>query len=164
VTEAFQQGAFWDWAVKVYAAPGVAERCLELQDDQDQCVPLLLWGLWLAQGGVSLNTDQAEAGAEVARAYLEHVITPLRNLRRKLKNPVSDVEDVHRLPLREGVKTLELNAEAALMQALTGLVVREADTKLVDSMINLVTLSRAWSAVVPRAHLSVLNQLVLSLI
>jgi uncharacterized protein (TIGR02444 family) len=151
------QGAFWDWAVEVYAAPGVAERCLELQDAQDQCVPLLLWGLWLGEGGALLTPAQAEEAAGVARAYLEHVIAPLRQLRRRLKNPVGDIEDDHRLSLREGAKTLELQSEAALMQALAGLAAPDDTGAKADGLSNLVTLSRAWGAVVPRAHLSGLS-------
>ena len=157
MTSAYQAGSFWDWAVRAYAAPGVAERCLELQDDQAQCVPLLLWGLWLAQASVSVTPDQAEEAAAVARGYLEHVITPLRTLRHRLKNPVSDVEDDHRLSLREDIKASELKAEAALMQALTGLEGGKT-AGVVDGLANLVTLSRAWGPSVPRAHLSALAQ------
>ncbi len=41
----------WTWACAAYAAPGVAEACLSLQDYHEQNVPLLLWAAWTAATG-----------------------------------------------------------------------------------------------------------------
>ena len=41
----------WDWAVAAYAAPGVGEACLALQDSHEQNVPVLLWSGWVAATG-----------------------------------------------------------------------------------------------------------------
>src|SRR5690606_10945881 len=41
----------WTWACAAYAAPGVSEACLSLQDYHEQNVPLLLWAAWTAVTG-----------------------------------------------------------------------------------------------------------------
>ncbi len=106
--------SFWDWAVAVYARPGVAEVCLDLQDGHDQNVPLLLWAFWAGNTGRQLEFAHMVA---LAKAWQE-VIVPLRELRRRLKTGVTDGDDLSRLPLREQVKAAELAAEKALMDAL----------------------------------------------
>jgi uncharacterized protein (TIGR02444 family) len=156
----------WDWALKVYGAKDVAGLCLELQDDHDHCVPLLLWAMWLGAIGVSLEAETAEDAVGVARAYHEHVIAPLRGLKRKLKSPISDMDDAHRLSLREEIKGVELKGEAALMQALESLMGKGGDNPAmgeaggeVGSRMsgNLIVAARAWNPVVVRPRLLALN-------
>lgn len=142
---------FWDWAVEVYAVPAVAEACLELQDTHDQCVPLLLFGLWTEAQGYVLNEDLSEAAVDMARAWSEHVITPLRAIRRRIKGPVSDMDNTAKFAIREQVKSAELAAEKALMAALEGLIPAGQPKAQVGD--NLVRLARFWSPVVPRTGL-----------
>ena len=59
---------FWDWALKAYAAPGVQEACLQLQDGTGQNVPLLLWAGWTAATGRVLDEDAIEGACDCARA------------------------------------------------------------------------------------------------
>ncbi len=105
---------FWDWAVAAYARPGVAELCLDLQDAHGQNVPLLLWAIWAGQDGRRIDAAQAVA---TARAWQE-VISPLRDVRRRLKTTVTEGDDAQRLAVREQVKAVELSAEKALMTLL----------------------------------------------
>ena len=35
--------SLWDWALEVYARPGVPDTCLVLQDDHGQNTSYLLW-------------------------------------------------------------------------------------------------------------------------
>ncbi len=113
--------AFWDWAVAAYGGAGVAEACLALQDDHDQCVPLLLWAAWRATQGVATPEVMAAKATGVARAWSVTAIAPLREIRRRLKTALSDDDDSVRLPLREQVKAVELAAERALMTVLAAL-------------------------------------------
>ncbi len=99
-----EMSEFWDWAVAVYAKPGVAEACLDLQDAYGQNVPLLLWAVW--RGG-----DVASA-VTLARFWEGEVVAPLRGVRRCLKGRAG--ADA----LRERVKAVELEAERSLMLAL----------------------------------------------
>ncbi|MFT4089514.1 MAG: TIGR02444 family protein [Asticcacaulis sp.] len=148
---------FWDWALKVYAAPQVAEACLELQDNHDQCVPLLLFGGWAEARGYGLDADTAEAAADMARAWSEQVIAPLRTIRRRIKGPVSDMETVAKDAIREQIKAAELAAEKALMSGLEGLIDPQSGAgKPSDNMPNL---ARQWAPVVPRAAINRLRSL-----
>ncbi len=120
---------FWDWAVAVYARPGVAEACLELQDTYGQNVPLLLWAAW--RGG-----DVAAAVA-MARQWEGEIAAPLRGVRRRLKGR-SDAE-----ALRERVKAVELEAERTLMAALEAVAGRVPDEGA------LATAAAAWGVAAP---------------
>jgi uncharacterized protein (TIGR02444 family) len=131
----------WDWAVAVYARPGVQEALLDLQDQFGQCVPLLLTAAWAAADGRAFDEESLEAAADAARAYDGTIIAPLRAIRRTLKAPVPDLDEPARLALREQVKALEAIAPAAGASRATPL----AD--------GLVAAARAWTRVVPRAVL-----------
>ncbi|HVZ28990.1 MAG TPA: TIGR02444 family protein [Asticcacaulis sp.] len=129
---------FWDWAVTTYAKPGVAEASLDLQDKYGQSVPLLLWAAW---AGV-LDPVVTDEAVTAAWAWLA-VIEPLRGVRRRLKTEISAGDETDRLDLRIAVKTLELEAEKALMGRLEALVVhgdptagRQAVAKVVAAWRN----------------------------
>jgi uncharacterized protein (TIGR02444 family) len=110
------ENGFWNWAVAVYAKPGVAEASLRLQDEYGQCVPLLLWAAWAGE----IDADTAQIAAALARAW-SPVIEPLRGIRRRLKSEISPGDDNERQPLRAKVKAVELEAEKALMIRLEAL-------------------------------------------
>ncbi|ESQ94600.1 TIGR02444 family protein [Asticcacaulis benevestitus] len=150
---------FWTWAVKAYGGEGVAAACLSLQDDHGQNVPLLLWAVWL-DGPV----DEALAlkAAELARLWSDEVIVPLRFLRRRLKTALTEGDAAHRLPLREKIKGLELEAERALMAQL---VVLENSVKFetnqnvnARTMASLRRVSGAWGEVAPDLALERLTE------
>jgi uncharacterized protein (TIGR02444 family) len=142
----------WDWAVAVYARPGVQDALLDLQDGYGQCVPLLLTAAWAAAEGRAFDAESLEAAADAARVYEGTVVGPLRAIRRTLKAPVPDLDDPARLALREQVKALELDAERRLIGALEALAPAPgaAPRPVADG---LVEAARAWARVVPRAQL-----------
>lgn len=143
----------WDWAVAVYARDGVAEACLALQDEHGQCVPLLLWAAWAAHGGHEILEAEAGHAARIARVWSEDVITPLRQVRRRLKTALEDGDEAARLPLREKIKALELDAERALMVRLAAL---DDEKLLAKQEIGqaLVIVASAWSLKTPNDALS----------
>jgi uncharacterized protein (TIGR02444 family) len=142
----------WDWAVQAYARPGVAETCLELQDGHGQNVPYLLWGAWAAGSGRVLDADDLEAGVDTARAWDEGAVRPLRTLRRGLKAPIPDMDDAAREGVREQIKAAELAAERALLEGLEPLAPGPAGPPRPLAPA-LVEAAKAWTRVVPRAHL-----------
>lgn len=153
---------FWDWAVKTYGGEGVAEACLNLQDEDGQNVPLLLWAVWMACSGREVNAALAAESAALARNWSDELIAPLRHLRRRLKTAVSMDDEALRLPLREKIKAVELEAERALMVKLSGLGVvpdfdENQDVKSV-SAANLQAVSHAWNGCVPGSGLSRLSE------
>lgn len=151
----------WSWAVAAYGAPGVAEQCLDLQDAHDQNVPLLLWAAWAAtQGGVS--DVMASLAAGMARTWSEEVIVPLRRVRRRLKQPLSDEDTGARLALREQAKAMELQAEKVLLEqlaALSGAGDRRSDDLMPAVMLDaLLKVASAWSEDYPAEKLARLTQ------
>ncbi len=150
--------SLWNWAVKAYGGEGVADACLSLQDEDGQNVPLLLWAAWLANEGFGLTDSLAAEAAMLARNWSDELIVPLRLLRRRLKTELSTDDEALRLPLREKIKAIELEAERALITKLAGL---EGSVKFeinqdvkVISAVNLRIVSQAWGRVVPKARLS----------
>ena len=148
---------FWDWALKAYAAPGVSDACLQLQDGTGQNVPLLLWAAWTAATGRLLDEDSIEGGCDCARAWDAAAVSPLRALRRSLKGTNPDMDNAARESLREAVKAVELAAERHLMDGLEALA-PPPTTGPRPAIDALVAVARVWARVVPRPALITLAE------
>ena len=149
--------SLWDWSSEVYAAPGVAEACLHLQDDASQNVPLLLWAAWAARTGRNPDADTLEAACDTARAWSDTTIVPLRVIRRAIKSPIPDMGDPARELIRDRIKAVELEAEKHLLAALELLAPRPAGEPR-PAIDGLVETARLWSRVVPRPALTALAE------
>ncbi len=110
--------SLWPYALEAYGRPGAEPLLLELQDAYGQCVAYLLWSVWLAASGRAADAAALRSGAELARAWQEAAIAPLRRLRRELKTEPKPGPKPPRERLRDGVKQLELDAERMLLQML----------------------------------------------
>jgi uncharacterized protein (TIGR02444 family) len=110
--------AFWQFSLGFYASPGVAPALIALQDREGLDVNLALFALWVGISGRGrLDRDALEAADRAVRTIRTEVVEPLRSLRRRLRDHPD--EDVQRL--RDGVKTLELNAEKLMQTRLARL-------------------------------------------
>lgn len=148
-----QSASLWDWAVAAYAAPGVSEACVALQDNHEQNVPVLLWSAWIAATGRHPDAETIEAACDTARAWDSVVVAPLRAIRRTLKAPIPDIDDAPRQAVRDRVKALELLAERHLLEALEALA-SEAPTGPPRPLVEaLVATARVWAQVTPRPAL-----------
>ena len=147
----------WDWAVRAYETDGVAEACLHLQDAAGQNVPLLLWAAWGARTGREPDDDTLEAACDIARAWQETAIAPLREVRRSLKGRNPDLEDADREAVRARVKAVELEAERRLLAALEALTPQPGSGKrpVLEAMI---AAARQWSPMTPRPGLTALAE------
>ncbi|TDF83432.1 TIGR02444 family protein [Pseudomonas sp. H9] len=105
----------WNFALNLYARPGVEAACLQWQD-QGGDVCLLLCAAWLNTRGIAPTEQRMQALRERAAAWQLGVITPLRNLRQQWRTAAS--QDPQLAHLREQVKGLELNAERILLERL----------------------------------------------
>ena len=144
--------SLWDWASAAYAADGVAEACVELQDAAGQNVPLLLWAAWAAVTGRTLDGDTLEAGCDTARVWQETAIAPLRAVRRALKPRAPDLDDAARETVRNQVKAVELAAERHLLAALEALAPSPSGSPRAP-LETMVAAARQWSPMTPRAGL-----------
>ncbi|MFV3290951.1 TIGR02444 family protein [Pseudomonas sp. NY11955] len=105
----------WNYALALYARPGVEAACLELQA-QGGDVCLLLCATWLQARGVAVLDERAQALHDLAGPWQREVVAPLRSLRRQWRAAASS--DAQLAALREQVKGLELQAEKALLERL----------------------------------------------
>jgi uncharacterized protein (TIGR02444 family) len=150
--------ALWPYALDVYGRPGVEPLMLELQDTYGQCVPLLLWSLWMAASGRAFETRTAAACAELARAWQDAAVAPLRRLRRDLKStPKANAQRVSER-IRTGVKALELEAERMLLQMLDEASPAPSGASA-DAVAALRLAARAWGGHAPAALLDQLARL-----
>lgn len=108
----------WNFALELYARPGVEDACLTLQDAGcDVC--LLLAGAWLQRRGTPCRDEYLEALRTLAEPWQRHVVAPLRQTRRSWRAEAG--RDVGLATLRERLKRLELQAERLLLQRLQAL-------------------------------------------
>jgi uncharacterized protein (TIGR02444 family) len=100
--------AFWAFSLAIYAAPGVAEDCLALQDRHGLDVNIALFCCWHGWSGRGRLTA-AEIAAAEARVvdWTRDIVVPLRSVRRALKPLAAPAAAT----IRTSVKRLELDAE-----------------------------------------------------
>ena len=122
--------AIWEWVLEAYARPGVPEACLTLQDSHGQNTSYLLW----AVHAEVKDPDLLARAAAAARAWDTTALTPIRDVRRALKAPVTGVDDKARLDFREGVKALELASERLLMESLDAMAHRGGGAPALEAL------------------------------
>lgn len=120
----------WQFALRVYAAGGVAEKCLFLQDQHGADVNLLLLCCWAGLHGAYLPGEQVEALNQLVAAWRTDIIVPLRRMRRQMKNAVGPIQPSQSAAVRQAIKSVELSAEKTeldfLFNALETLPARNA--------------------------------------
>ena len=106
---------FWAFSLKVYAAEGVADECLALQERLGLDVNLLLFAAYMAAAeGVRLDASDIAAAAGAVEAWHNETVRALRGVRRTLKPVSLDARNPLRAQaalLRTQVKAAELAAE-----------------------------------------------------
>ncbi|GEN28598.1 hypothetical protein HVA01_22440 [Halovibrio variabilis] len=109
-----QQTPLWDFALALYAKPGVEAACLTLQEEAELDVCEVIFHCWLYTCGLEAEPAALARQREQRRRWQCHVTTVLRGLRRDLKASAASSESVARL--RETIKQAELMAERENLQ------------------------------------------------
>ena len=107
----------WSFSLATYARTGVEDACLQLQTAGAN-VCLLLCGLWLEQRGVTCDEQRVSELQALTEPWDIEVVQPLRTLRMQWK--ARAVDDAVLKGMREQIKSLELEAERALLSRLEG--------------------------------------------
>ncbi len=110
--------AFWNFSLEFYAAPGVEESCLALQDRRGADVNLVLLALWAASRGRLLDTETIATAERIARPWRETVTEPIRAARRALKEPPAGFDGEAASALRRRLQALEIEAERLQQMAI----------------------------------------------
>lgn len=120
----FPPSPFWDFSLRLYARPGVADACLRLQDRHGIDVNLLFYCLWLGMAGERASHRDVSHMMARVRSLHEDVVKPLRNARTALKRMLA-AEAKELLPeigaLRAAIKKSELEAEHLEQVALSAI-------------------------------------------
>ncbi len=102
--------SLWEFSRALYAAPGVAAHCLDLQERLGADVNLLLCAAWIgATGRGRLTADRLAVLDAAARPLHHNVVRPLRAARIWLRGP--SASNAPLMALRTEIKRLELVAE-----------------------------------------------------
>jgi len=116
-----QASPFWQFSLRFYRQPKVADACIALQEDAGVDVNLLLFLLWHA------TLKRALSAAEVAQLesrigpWREATVVPLRTVRRALKSPPALVAPATAELFRTKIKAIELEAERLQQEAMFAL-------------------------------------------
>ena len=118
--------ALWRFSLAFYRQRGVAEACLQLQDESGADVNIILYLLFLAARGQRVRADDVRRIEAHVAGWRDAVVVPLREVRRKLKLPVGAFDVAVSAELRNDVKRIELAAERIQQEALERLIALDA--------------------------------------
>ena len=96
---------FWQFSLSVYASQDVAQCAVAVQDEMGLDVNSILYASWLASQDLQMTPSHLTDLEACVAEWRQRVVSPLRALRRQL-NGYPDAS-----PIREGIKTLELQSE-----------------------------------------------------
>jgi len=103
---------FWDFSTRLYEMNGVAEICLELQDQLNLDVNIVLFCFWGAHIENTPSELQWEEISEFSRDWKKNIVQPLRRVRNSLKLEINNYPSTQDFEtLRKQVKNDELAAE-----------------------------------------------------
>ena len=117
-----RKSPFWRFSVKFYAVPGVAQACIELQDQAKVDVNILFFLLWNATERRALNAADVAEVERTIGGWREMAVVPIRNVRRALKSPPPVMTPDAAEGFRTRIKAVELEAERLQQEALYDLV------------------------------------------
>ena len=121
MSEPVSKSPFWQFSIKFYAVPGVAEACIALQDHAKVDVNILFYLLWNATQGRAFNAADITEIEHRIGPWREMAVIPIRNIRRALKAPPPAMAPEAAEGLRTRIKAVELEAERLQQEALYGL-------------------------------------------
>jgi uncharacterized protein (TIGR02444 family) len=131
---------FWRFSLQFYRQPGVAQACIELQEEAGADVNLLLFLLWHAAQRRRLSARDVELLEQKIAAWRNLTVIPLRAVRRALKSPPGLVEAGTAEAFRTRIKAVELEAERLQQEAMYDLV---CDSLLGEAVPSIADAARA---------------------
>ena len=155
---------FWNFSLRIYAQPKIADVCLDLQDRFGADVNLVLFMLWAAARERRLDPVEIGEIAFFVENWRKHIITPLRLARRALKAPPRGWPIEETESLRQRVKADELEAERLQQNAMSAFLAIDhagrSDSSLAAAKSNLGNYASHLGAAFPEKHIKDLANLV----
>jgi uncharacterized protein (TIGR02444 family) len=112
---------FWQFSLRFYRLPKVADACIALQEDAGVDVNLLLFLLWQATQRKRLSAKDIEALEMRIAPWRDATVVPLRMVRRALRTPPDLVAGATAEVFRNRIKAVELEAERLQQEAMFAL-------------------------------------------
>ncbi len=109
-----ESSGFWDFSVRVYGQPGVADACLALQNQHGLDVNLLLYCCWIGASRGAIRDSDLKSAFEFSATWSANVVRPLREVRSWMKtagHPSDWIPRADSMEVRADVKATELAAE-----------------------------------------------------
>lgn len=106
-----KDSAFWDWSLDRY--PRAKDALLALQDKRGFNINLLLWCVWRAEAGETLDEARVKAAIASVEAWHRVITAPLRMARRRLAEFGAQGAE-----LKPRAQALELEAERVEQETL----------------------------------------------
>ncbi len=109
-----ESSGFWDFSVRVYGQPGVADACLALQNQHGLDVNLLLYCCWIGASRGAIRDSDLKSAFEFSATWSANVVRPLREVRSWMKtagHPSDCIPRADSMEVRADVKATELAAE-----------------------------------------------------
>lgn len=103
----------WDFVTRLYAAPGVAPACLDLQERHGIDVTFLLFCLWRGSVSETPLGEHMPVLAAAAREWHETVVLPIRVARRRLKAEAGVSQKPEAAALYKTILAAEIDCEHA---------------------------------------------------
>lgn len=116
---------FVQFCLRLYAAEGVRQASLQLQDEHGLNVNCLLLAAWSAALGYSLSPAVWQSMTARTAVIRDKAIAPIRTTRKAISRETSLDDDLKR-PLKRLLLYAEIRAEQAEERALHRLMVRSA--------------------------------------
>ena len=118
MSEPASKSPFWKFSIKFYAVPGVAQACIDLQDEAKVDVNILFFLLWSATQGRAFKKADVGEVERMIGAWRDMAVVPIRNIRRALKSPPAVMPPEASEGFRTRIKAVELEAERLQQEAL----------------------------------------------
>jgi uncharacterized protein (TIGR02444 family) len=110
---AFPAHPAWDFVTRLYAMPGIAPACLDLQERHGIDVTFMLFCLWRGSVDAKPLGERTAALAATAREWHESVVLPVRAARRRLKAEAGAPQQPAAATLYKTVLAAEIDCEHA---------------------------------------------------
>src|SRR5712692_2143479 len=159
--EAQQGSPFWQFSLRFYRQPKVADACIALQEEAGVDVNLLLFLFWHATRRRALSAAEvAELEARIG-VWRDTTVIPLRAVRRALKSPPALVAPATAELFRTKIKAVELEAERLQQEAMHELARaspfgREAPSTQDASRANVASYAASARATFPESAIETL--------
>ena len=130
-----QPASLWNFSVRTYGKPGVADACLALQDRHGLDVNVLLFCCWFGCTRGVVDEPLWDSVLAFSERWADKVVRPLRAARTWMKHTgctQPDISNDECMTLREEIKRIELKAEQLQENTLQSLV-EDSPLKILDS-------------------------------